>query len=844
MKIDSIKHKSDCRKLIPSKEEAGSEEANDKVKAKSVSSFPKNPVVHRGQDPELFWMNKYGDNDLDMELNVDIRSLYRAEHISPEALIKHFYKLKDKDIYESQQSLFKSFGNELVKDEIQKISEYYKHDDKWTNRLILGDSLLVMNSLVEREGFSNKVQMIYFDPPYGIKYGSNWQIKIDNLNVKDSDDNSLTGEPEQIKAYRDTWELGIHSYLSYLRDRLLIAKELLTDSGSCFVQISDENVHLVRNIMDEVFGSENFVSMISFATTSGFESNTISRAGDYILWYSKNIESIKYRQLYNIKELDTSGYNKLMLPDGTTRVLTSEEKENFNKIPNGAKLYSSGALFSPGSTENGSREYKYNGKLFKPSKGHWKTNNPEGLDRLAKLNRIEISGSTLRYIRYFDDFPVIPINNLWKDTQSFKDKIYVVQTTEKIISRCMLMSTDPGDLVLDPTCGSGTTAFVAEQWGRRWITIDTSRIALNIAKTRLMTAIYPYYELYDKINEDIKQGFIYKTVPHITLKSLANEEPIKEETLFDQPLMDNKRLRVAGPFTVETLQNYDSIPPEELKQIEDIDENFERTIFEMLKTAGIKNGLKNENAVFKRVENLNSPYLNAEGFYDSSKGEKKAYFHIGPKFSTVSKHSYNEAIKECRAKGDADWLIILGFSFESDIVNENITTSAGTFEVTKVRMHDDLLQEGLLKRDKKAASFITIGEPDIEIIKFNSDKKKSDNKIQIILKGVDIYDPIKDEIKSRDIENIAYWMIDDDYDGSNFIVKQALFCGGEGNEYEKIKKSLKKLEKTLKIQIDEEAYSEMYSHKSLPIKIKSPNQKIAIKVISQFGEETMKVLKV
>ena len=409
------------------------------------------------------------------------------------------------------------------------------------------------------------------------------------------------------------------------------------------------------------------------------------------------------------------------------------------------------------------------------------------------------------------------------------------------------MTTDPGDLVLDPTCGSGTTAYVAEQWGRRWITIDTSRIALNIAKTRLMTATLPYYKLYDEKGSDIRQGFIYKTVPHITLKSLANDEPAEVESLYDQPQEDRKKLRVAGPFTVETLQNFEPVAPEELDDAPSVGlEQFEERIFAHLKSAGVKNGLRNEQAVFIRVERLSSAYLHAEGFYNSASGEKKAYFHIGPKFGTVSRQAVNEAVKECRTRGDTDWLVILGFSFESNIANESVTTSLGSFEVTKVRMHDDLMQEGLLKKDKKAASFVTIGEPDIKV-------HKNDKEIKLEIQGLDIYDPIKDVVNPRNIHDIAYWMVDDDYDGSNFVVRQVFFCGGDKDEFKKWRKGLSdlakqttksKAEKTLKIEIDDEAFDRLYGHISHPIEFGKKGQKVAVRVISQFGEESTKVIEI
>ncbi|MBV6513134.1 MAG: hypothetical protein FMNOHCHN_02660 [Ignavibacteriaceae bacterium] len=854
-KIDSIKHKSDKRPHIPSKEEAGYEDASPKVQeGKKFLELPKNPVVHRGQDPELFWLNKYGNDDREELLKVDIRSLYRHEHIAPETLIKNLYRITETE--SPQQDLFANanelFGNALEKDEIEKVSEYYRHQDGWTNRLIQGDSHLVMASLLEREGMAGQVQTIYIDPPYGIKYGGNWQIKLNNRDVKDGNDEALTGEPEQIKAFRDTWELGIHSYLSYLRDRLLIAKELLTESGSCFVQIGDENVHLVRNLMDEVFGSDNFVSIITTKKTGGMSSALIDNISDYIILYAKNKEKIKFRSLFEEKSLSEgtgARYNQVEFNDGKVRPITAGEKLDPRTLPAGSRVFLGGPLLSDGGS-NQPQEFIFQGKVYLPKKGtHWKTN-LIGLEKLVKKNRIFSTRSFVNYKIYFDDFPFIPINNFWDDTMGTaeQDKKYVVQTSQKVIQRCILMTTDPGDLVLDPTCGSGTTAFVAEQWGRRWITIDTSRIAVNIAKQRLMTAVYPYFNLYDEEGGDIRQGFRYKTVPHITLKSLANDEPPETETLYDQPEQDKKKLRVSGPFTVETLQNYEPISPEELENDRLINEQegaFEETIKQHLLSAGIKNGRKNEMVIFRSVELLGHSYLHAEGFFMNGTGERKAYIHIGPKFGTVSKTAVNEAIKECRLRGDASWLIILGFSFESDIEGGSQTTSIGKFEVTKARIHDDLLQEGLKKKPaKSAASFVTIGEPEIAI-------KRSKDGVTIEIQGLDIYDPIKDEVKARSISDIAYWMVDDDYDGSNFVLRQVFFCGGEKDEFDKWRKGLetlakdntkKKVEKTLKIEIDDEAFDRLYGFVSHPIKIKKKGQKIAVRIISQFGEESMKVV--
>ncbi len=858
MTIKSIKHTKDKRVLIPSREEAGQETSSPKVKGgKEQAAFPKNPVVHRGQDPELFWMHKYGAGDAEDRLTVDIRSLYRHEHIAPEKIIGRLYQLTE--VPDAQQTFLNGlFGHGLKLDEIDKVSEYYQHADDWTNRMIQGDSLLVMTSLLEREGMAGKVQMIYIDPPYGIKYGSNWQMKLNNRNVKDGDDVDLSGEPEQIKAYRDTWELGIHSYLSYLRDRLLVAKELLTESGSCFVQISDENVHLVRCLMDEVFGSENFVSLIPFKKTSALGSGGLDTINDYLLFYAKEKKDVKYRQLYIERSDDPESFTWVEMEDGTEKRLSGDEKSGLVSVQ--GKLFRSDNLTSQSGGESTGYDYEFNGKLYKSSAGsYWKTTKA-GMDVLAKAGRLIGVGNTLAYKRYSTDFPVRRVTSWWDDTvpSTFaSSKSYVVETYTKVIQRCLLMTTDPGDLVLDPTCGSGTTAYVAEQWGRRWITTDTSRIALNIAKTRLLTATFPYYKLYDEAGGDIRQGFIYKKVPHITLKSIANDEPPEEETLFDQPEPDRKKLRVSGPFTVETLQNFEPIAPEELdKPVPDKDEleSFEERIFEHLKSAGVKNGIRNEQAVFMRVDRLSSAYLHAEGFYQSVKGEKKAYIHIGPKFGTVSRQAVNEAVKECRTRGDADWLIILGFSFESNIENQSVTASMGTFEVTKVRMHDDLMQDGLLKRDKKAASFVTIGEPDIALLEISKGRAKppaEPRQVQVEIRGLDIYDPVTDEVKPRDVADIAYWMVDDDYDGSNFMVRQVFFCGGDQDEFAKWKKGLSDLaksstkrnaEKTLKIEIDDEAFDRIYGHISHPIEIKKKDQKIAVRVISQFGEECTKVL--
>lgn len=836
------------RLFIPSREEAGQEA--DAVQGKpTVKAVPLNPVTHRGQDPELYWLHKYGESDQQTALNVDIRSLYRHEHIAPEKIIARLYSLKSRDAAQDELFVNELHGNPLALDELDKPGAYYRHSDKWQNRMIQGDSLLTMTSLLEREGMAGQVQCLYMDPPYGIKYGSNWQMRLNDRNVKDGADDNLSGEPEVIKAFRDTWELGIHSYLSYLRDRLLVAKELLSNSGSCFVQISDENVHLVRCLMDEVFGSENFVSQITFQKTGGMESQLIGSTVDYLIWYAKDRSSAKYRQLYEFRKAGDKSmdrYDMVELEDGSTRRLTKAEISS-GEIPTNAKRYQLAPLYSDGASSE-VQEFIFQGVTYTPRKdAHWKTT-VNGLNRLAVLNRVEKMGSTIRYRRYIDDFPVIPITDRWQSMQLGVERDYVVQTATSVLQRCILMTTDPGDLVLDPTCGSGTTAHVAEQWGRRWITTDTSRIALNIAKTRLMTATYPWYRLADTAAGDIRHGFVYKTVPHVTLKSLANGEPPDTETLFDQPDADKKKLRVAGPFTVETLQSFEPLAPEQLNAANaDMDnvQRFTDRIFEHLKTAGIKNGDRNETAVFSRVDIINDAEgaLHAEGWYDTAQGERKAYLVIGPQFGSVSKAAVNAAVKACSRRADADWLVILGFAFESDIDNRSVTRKIGSFEVTKARMHDDLMQEGLIKKDKKAASFVTIGEPDIGLI-------RSAGSVQVEIKGLDIYDPVRDEVKGRSVADISYWMLDDQYDGSNFMPSQVFFCGGDKDEFAKFKKGLQSLavtstkkaaEQTLKIELDDEAFERLYGFVSHPVQA-DKGRKMAVRVISQFGEESTKVL--
>lgn len=855
--VSSIQHKEDKRASIPSTEREGMEAPATEGMTKQSAYQMFAHDFTRGRDPELYWVDKYKNDDEETQaqyLKTDVKSLYVHEDVSPEYLISQLYEMK-KEATPQQLDLFATPEN--IDDLMERVATYYQHNDDWQNRLILGDSLMVMNSLLNRESMKNRVQCIYFDPPYGINYSKNWQIKISNTNVKDTDA-GVSVEPEMIKAYRDTWELGIHSYLSYLRDRLVLARELLTESGSCFVQISDENVHIVRTIMDEVFGSENFVSQIVYTKTSGFSSKNISNVCDFILWYAKDQQKVKSRKLYDKKSpLEDPHYNSLELENGRRLTISQWEKENneefvYNNRPKGSRVFRIDNICSDGEASN-EQPFEYEGKTYYPSAGnHWKATYPDGMNRLGKLKRISASDKKLNYIRYFEDFPMMESTNIWTDIlgiQSRKDpKVYVVQTATKTIQRCILMTTDPGDLVLDPTCGSGTTAYVAEQWGRRWITIDTSRIALNIAKRRLMTAILPYYILHDEDGGNVRQGFKYKTVPHITLKALANDLPFDEEILYDQPEEDKKRIRVSGPFTVETLQSLDIIEPMDVDDRENTEEDdslFIRRVFDHLQSGGIKNGAKEQKAVMHGMETVVNPYLNARGYYTDDEGrERLVYFLIGPKYGTVSKQQVNKATQEmiARQSEGASWLVILGFSFEDNI--ENQTISFAGFQVSKVRMGDDLLQDGLLKKDKKAASFIIIGEPDIALV------KDDDGKCHIEIRGLDMYDPIKNMVKERSVADIAYWEMDTDYSGNRFRVKSIHFCGGDKKEFDAWKKGLtslqprntrKGIEQTLRMEFCDEVWDSLYDFRSEPLEYVA-GKKIAVRVVSQFGEESTKVI--
>ncbi|QMS91359.1 site-specific DNA-methyltransferase [Nostoc edaphicum CCNP1411] len=907
--ITTVKHK-DKRANIPTEELR--DFLSDEEKEQKPLLYPRDTAL----DPQLVWKEK--DKQDSQGLEIPTVPIYIQEKIHPQAIIENFRTQAKKEQPE-QLSLFGDF-NGLAFD---KLIDFYQHKEgvSWTNRMILGDSLLVMGSLAEKEGLKGKVQMIYLDPPYGIKFGSNWQVSTRKRDVKDGKAEEVTRQPEQVKAFRDTWELGIHSYLAYLRDRLMVARELLTETGSVFVQIGDENVHLVRNLLDEVFGSENFVSLITFAKTAGFSSNYLSSISDYILWYAKSYSDLKYRPLYK---------EKVAGDDGAAKYRTISSYSELKHIcfdPN--SFVSCDSITSQGANLRSEQSFSFRAKVWKPPENmHWKTT-VKGLERLDASGRLMIQGNSIRFIRFLNDFPVFNQSNIWLDIggiQSRTDpKVYVVQTATEAIKRCLLMTTDPGDLVLDPTMGSSTTAYVAEQWGRRWITIDTSRVALALARTRLMSAQFPYYLLADssegiqkeaeitgqlpstniKTEGDIKKGFVYKRVPHVTLKAIANNaeidtihdkwqqklEPIRTqlnqllkksweeweiprepqdkwsqeakdllqewsklrqqrqqeidasiarnadyETLYDQPYEDKKRLRVTGPFTVESLSPHrvlaadDERPASEAEGTQHASDQFEIRIIENLRKAGVQNTKKDERLKLDSLEPHPGIWIQAEGEYTDKDGKvKRVAVSIGPEYGTVGSDHIKDAAKEAVQGLGYDLLVVCGFTFDPGVSEES--KRYGKLQVLITRMNTDLLLgDELLKKTGAGNLFMVFGEPDVEI-------KQDNGKVTAILHGLDIYDPTTGEIRSSSTNDIACWFIDTNYNGESFFVRHAYFTGAD-QPYEKLKK-------TLKAEVDEDAWSDLYSTTSRPFDPPQTNDgkpgKIAVKVINHYGDEVLKV---
>ena len=930
--VETLRHEEDTRTNIPTAEYQSM--VREEQEAPLRAAYQRR---NRDLDPQLVWRGK-DEQDLD-DLVVNVPPLYIQEKVHPKALIDDLVhqSRNGSQPSEYQVDMFADF-NGLP--EGADRTEFYQHDGYWQNRMVLGDSLQVMASLSEREGLQGKVQCIYIDPPYGIRFNSNFQWSTTSRDVRDGNRQHITREPEQVKAFRDTWRDGIHSYLTYVRDRLTVARDLLADSGSIFVQIGDENVHRVRSLMDEVFGEENFASLISIQTTSGFQAKYLGNMSDFVLWYAKNKESGKSRSPLYRKEFVVGEGNAhwLIFDDFTYRGVTAQEKRQ-SAIPEGSKPYNPGDLTSQGRARE-RQPFSYGGKEYDTwdKNAHWKANYPIGMNRLARAGRIHVAQSSIRYVRFHTDFDAAVHGNIWTDTGtgSFtNDKTYVVQTNSKVVERCILMTTDPGDLVLDPTCGSGTTAYVAEQWGRRWITVDTSRVALALARARIMGARYPYYTLADSKDGQLKeaelsrrapsemptygnlrQGFVYERVPHITLRDIANNaeidliweeyqeklEPLREELnramgtaweeweipreaeeswpgeaqelhrhwceqriarqkeidasiaaraeyefLYDKPHEDRSKVRVAGPFTVESISPHRVLGVDENGEVIDgIAEarngygtgyDFGQIILDNLRRSGVQQAHKEDRITFTSLNAQPGRFVCAEGRYieggsvDEDDGpvasgpEKRAGIFIGPEFGTVSRPDLVEAAREAAECG-FDVLIACAFNYDAHTTEFE---SLGRIPVLKARMNADLHMAGELKNTGNGNLFVIFGEPDIDVL------DAGDSQVQVRVNGVDVFHPNTGEVRSDGPDGIACWFIDTDYNQESFFVRHAYFLGASD--------PYKSLKTTLKAEIDEDAWATLNSDTSRPFP-RPESGRIAVKVINHLGDEVMKVFRV
>ncbi len=936
--VETIKHDADKRKNIPTAEHQSVLKQDDATPR--PLKYPRNTDL----DPQLVWRGK--DEQDWSDLVVHAPPLYIQEKVHPKVLIDDLLSQTKETKSRTdgvQADLFADF-NGMPKGADK--TEFYAHDQNWSNRMILGDSLQVMASLAEREGLRGRVQCIYFDPPYGIKFNSNFQWSTTSRDVKDGNAGHITREPEQVKAFRDTWRDGIHSYLTYLRDRLTVARDLLTDSGSIFVQIGDENVHRVRAVMDEVFGDANFGAQITLTKAASQSSELLAGVNDYLLWYAKNLAIVKYRSLFEERPpIDNPTHRYICVQDQNGRIhdLTFRQKTKQDPIPDGQFLRMV-TLTSQTGGDSSRFPYKFcDAKYHPPGARGWSTGDV-GLARVEKAGRMWAVGTTLMWKNFHADYPYRPRVSLWDDIRSSgfgSEKLYIVQTQPDAIQRCILMATDPGDLVLDPTCGSGTTAYVAEQWGRRWITVDTSRVALALARARIMGARYPFYLLVDSregqikeaevthttpssqpVQGDIRHGFVYERVPHITLKSIANNaeidviwekwqarlEPLRQslnttlkkswqeweipreteakwpdatkklhadwwkariarqtemdasiaakaefEYLYDKPYDDKKKVRVAGPFTVESLSPHRMLGVDENDELIDSlaeaklgyggKKNFAQMILENLKIAGVQQAHKEDRITFTALTPWPGDLVCAEGRYLEGAAEKRAAIFIGPEFGTVQRADLVAAAREA---GDAgfDVLIACAFNYEAHATE---FSKLGRIPVLKARMNADLHMAEDLKNTGKGNLFVIFGEPDIDILGLDGKSLKvmvdgketyrvSDgSKLMIKVNGVDVFDPSTGEVRSDSAAGIACWFIDTDYNEESFFVRHAYFLGAN-DPYSALKT-------TLKAEINAEAWATLHSDTSRPFE-KPKSGRIAVKVINHLGDEVMKVFKV
>ena len=959
--VTTLTHEAATRKNIPTAEYESVMREQDKAPVRLAYERR-----NRDLDPQLVWRGK--DEQDWSDLVVQAPPLFIQEKVHPKVIIDDLKRetRARAATTEAAPDLFADF-NGLPKG--AAATDFYQHDGHWSNRMIVGDSLSVMASLAEREGLRGKVQCIYLDPPYGIKFNSNFQWSTTTRDVKDGAKDQITREPEQVRAFRDTWRDGIHSYLTYLRDRLTVARDLLTESGSIFVQIGDENVHRVRALMDEVFGAHNALSVICLQKTGGQEATFLPNVSDYIIWYGRDANATKYRQMYIRKQLGVgkgSGqrYDQVQLASGIRRALTQSERSGNELPPEDGRAYRLTSLISSGVRTNTTTGWMYNGRNYHSgASSNWKTS-LAGLERLAKASRIEQRSKTIEFVRFIEDFAAFPLSNIWNDVGGASGIIYVVQTSTTIVQRCILMATDPGDLVLDPTCGSGTTATVAEQWGRRWITIDTSRVAIALARSRLMGARYPYYLLADSpegqrreaeitrstpksapTRGDIRHGFVYERVPHITLKSIANNVEIdviwdeaeaklaslraelsaaaslsktleeweiprerakawpaateaslarfwqariarqkaidasiaakaESEYLYDKPYTDPNRVRVAGPFTVESVSPHRTLAVDWNDELVDLSErvsgcaetgpgfrteeaaparDFAQMVLENLKAAGVQQAAKEGRITFTGLTGWPGKLICAEGIYmegdpaAGGKGERppagqaapveaaeptavsakirRAGIFIGPEFGTVSRPDLVAAAREA---GDAGFDVLIACAFNYDAHSSQFER-LGRVPVLKARMNPDLHMGGELKATGSGNLFVVFGEPDVKI------EDAGGGEIRVRVFGVDVFKPQTGEVVSEGTDGIALWMLDTDYNEESFFVRHAYFLGAND--------PYKALKTTLKAEIDEEAWASLYSDVSRPFP-RPKSGRIAVKVINHLGDEVMKVFAV
>jgi adenine-specific DNA-methyltransferase len=810
-------------------------------------------------DPQLVWAGKKEHSSFE----VPTVSLHVHERIDPYTIIKAVPKRNgtNGNGLPVQPSLFeRPEEHRPLREEI----DFYKHPHGWSNRLIAGDSLLVMNSLLEKEGMAGQVQMVYIDPPYGKTYNSNFQPFVNKRVVKDGKDEDLTQEPEMIRAFRDTWELGIHSYLTYLRDRLLLAKDLLHTSGSCFLQISEEHLHRVRAVLDDVFEAKHFCGLITFVKTSAQEALLLPSVSDYLLWYAKDKEKVKFRKIWRPKSSDDPGtaeYNRVELASGERRSMTADETANWAVLPKNSRPYRQDNIVSQ--RPPGDFPVEFAGRTYRPITGYWKTG-VEGFKKLIDANRIEVRGKMLSYVRYFRDFPYKPTANFWTDVRfssRSEDKRYVVQTAAKVVERCILMTTDPGDLVFDPTCGSGTTAFVAEEWGRRWITCDTSRVAITLAKQRAVSATFAYFELAHP-DEGVGSGFRYRAIPHISLKSIANNPEIKTgmskseidsaidryadpETLYDEPGVDKDKVRIAGPFTME------AVPAPTVRSLEDVEDSQKQPADVSIARKGatlrhsewrdelLKTGLRGKggNQInFSRVEPLaGTRWLHADAETKGAKAER-VVISFGPAYSLLEQRQVEMAWEEARTLVPKPAMIVFAaFEFDPEAAKDidDLTKEKTGMTFLTAQMNADLLTEDLKKKRASNQSFWLVGRPDVDLRRIKGGEHKG--KWQLEVNGFDYYNTRTGTIDSGDKTKIAMWLLDTDYDGRSMYPRQVFFpMAGEDEGWAR-------LARNLKAEIDPELIEAYRGTVSLPFDI-GEYKRIAVKVIDDRGIESLKVV--